>query len=89
MDAPEARFDEPWQAQAFAMTVAMNEAGAFAWGDWAEVFAAHVDGAPYWEAWLAALEEITGEPDALRELFHAWRAAADATPHGAPIVLTR
>ena len=89
MAGPDAPFDAPWQAQAFAMTVAMNEAGAFAWTDWAEVFARHVDRAPYWEAWLAALEEITGERDALRALSRAWRAAADATPHGEPIVLRR
>lgn len=71
------------------MAVAMNEAGAFAWTDWAAVFARHVDRAPYWEAWLTALEEITGEREALHGLFHAWRAAADATPHGEPIVLPR
>lgn len=89
MTAPEAPFDAPWQAQAFAMAVAMNEAGAFAWAEWAEVFARHLDRAPYWEAWLAALEEMAGEPDALRALFADWRAAADATPHGAPVVLRR
>ena len=89
MTAPERPFEAPWQAQAFAMTIALNEAGAFAWTDWAETFARHVDRAPYWEAWLAALEEMTGERDALAGLFADWRAAADATPHGQPIVLRR
>ncbi len=89
MTAPDRPFDAPWQAQAFAMTVAMHEAGAFAWADWSAMLARHVDGAPYWDAWLGALEEITGEGEALRALFDAWRAAADATPHGQPVVLPR
>lgn len=71
------------------MTLALHEAGAFAWGDWAATLARHVDRAPYWEAWLAALEETTGERAALEGLFADWRAAADATPHGAPVMLAR
>ncbi len=89
MRAPERPFDAPWQALAFAMTLAMHEAGAFAWSDWSATLARHVGEAPYWEAWLGALEEITGEGEALRALFAAWRAAADAAPHGQPVVLPR
>jgi nitrile hydratase accessory protein len=29
-------FDAPWQAEAFAVTVALNEAGHLAWPEWAE-----------------------------------------------------
>lgn len=33
-------FDEPWQAEAFALTVALNEAGHLSWTEWAETFSA-------------------------------------------------
>ncbi len=33
--APEPVFAEPWHAQVFAVTVALNEAGRFAWSEWA------------------------------------------------------
>ena len=29
-------FNAPWQAQVFALTVALNEAGHFSWADWAK-----------------------------------------------------
>ncbi|MGH1360130.1 MAG: nitrile hydratase accessory protein [Burkholderiaceae bacterium] len=35
-------FDEPWQAEAFALTVALNEAGHLEWSDWARVFSARL-----------------------------------------------
>ena len=34
------RFDEPWQAQLFALTVALNEAGHFGWPEWTQAFGA-------------------------------------------------
>ena len=92
-------FSEPWQAQAFALTVALHEKGLFAWSEWAEALSAEVkrpgaapDGSDYYEHWLAALEKLLaekgvatlGDVDALAE---AWRRAAHATPHGRPILL--
>ena len=38
--APEPVFAEPWHAQVFAVTVALNEAGRFDWPDWAKEFGA-------------------------------------------------
>ncbi len=38
--ATERPFDEPWQAEAFALTVALNEAGHLDWPEWAAVFSA-------------------------------------------------
>jgi len=32
-DAPSPVFEEPWHAQVFAITVALNEAGVFQWTD--------------------------------------------------------
>ena len=91
----EPNFDEPWQAQAFAMTVALHEGGAFAWGEWAAILSDELTREPnYWTAWLHALEAMLACKDiAAAEVVdartHEWRAAADATPHGEPIVLSR
>ena len=29
-------FEEPWQAQAFALVVSLSEAGLFSWQEWSE-----------------------------------------------------
>ena len=60
-------FAEPWEAQAFGMTLALYERGAFTWTEWAERLSveigavrAHDDGSRYYELWLAALEKPAG-----------------------------
>ncbi len=100
---PEPVFEEPWHAQVFALTVSLNEAGHFAWPDWAarfsDVLAAHgVDrelngGADYFGAWLEALEGLLADlamadPAAVEDLRGAWEAAYLATPHGQPVRLS-
>jgi nitrile hydratase accessory protein len=95
---PAAVFAAPWQAQAFALVVALNEAGVFDWSDWTEALAARLDPAAegedaYYAAWLDALESLLAarglaSPDALRALAAAWTRAAEATPHGTPIELS-
>ena len=95
-------FREPWEAQAFAMTLTLHEAGHFTWPEWAErlageITAAQVDGDAdlgdtYYLHWLATLEGLVAEkglltPDALGRRKDAWDRAAQATPHGQPIVL--
>lgn len=97
-------FAEPWQAQAFAMTVRLHEAGLFAWPEWAQTLGAEFaaaaagghpdDGAHYYEHWLAALEKLViakGVTDAaaLAAMRAAWDRAAKATPHGQPIELAK
>jgi nitrile hydratase accessory protein len=92
-------FAEPWQAEAFAMTVALNERGLFSWAEWAAALSAEVkrpdaasDGSDYYDCWLRALEKLlaakgvagSGDIDRLAE---AWQRAAHATPHGKPILL--
>ena len=64
-------FDEPWQAQAFAMTVWLHEQGHFTWPEWAEhlgaeISAAQSEGDPdqgdtYYLHWLKALETLVAE----------------------------
>ncbi len=92
-------FEEPWQAEAFALAVALNEAGRFAWTEWAERLAAELrtagggdDGARYYEHWLATLERLVTEHGladaaALAERKHAWAEAYRRTPHGKPVTL--
>jgi nitrile hydratase accessory protein len=94
LNAPET-FAEPWQAQAFAMVVALSERGLFSWAAWTQALGAEIARAPqrsYYESWLQALENILEEkgvarPGALKALAEAWLDAAEATPHGHPIVL--
>jgi nitrile hydratase accessory protein len=90
-------FAAPWEAQAFAMAVKLNEAGVFSWSEWTETLGAELEAAPrrtYYESWLAALEKlvetkgIMTEPERLQRIA-AWERAAKATPHGAPILLSQ
>ena len=95
-------FREPWEAQAFAMTLALYDRGLFTWPEWAAMLAseikrAHAEGDPdtgetYYRHWLAALERIVAEKgvtDArtLARYYAAWDHAAERTPHGSPIEL--
>jgi nitrile hydratase accessory protein len=95
-------FAQPWQAQAFALTVALHQRGLFSWPEWAEYLSrqirqAQADGDPdlgdtYYEHWLGALERLLVDkgivmPLKLTSLRQAWRIAAERTPHGQPIVL--
>jgi nitrile hydratase accessory protein len=100
LNPPEPRaFAEPWQAQAFALTVDLHARGAFSWTEWAaalsrERAAASDDGgAGYYASWLAALEALVLEkglaakPD-LETRAEDWRRAYAATPHGKPVELS-
>ena len=95
-------FAAPWEAQAFAMTLALYERGLFTWSEWAAALAAEIktaqhagdpdDGSTYYRHWLAALERLVAEKGVapapvLAERRAAWERAARATPHGEPILL--
>ena len=95
-------FSAPWQAQAFAMAVNLHARGAFTWKEWSEVLGREIAseskvdagdaGTRYYEHWLAALERLATEKrltssEELATRRAAWKAAAEATPHGEPIVL--
>ena len=41
-DADGPVFREPWEAQAFAMTLALHERGVFTWPEWAAALAAEI-----------------------------------------------
>jgi nitrile hydratase accessory protein len=96
-------FREPWEAQAFAMALALQKRGLFTWGEWAaalgeEIKRAQRAGDPdtgdtYYRHWLAALERLVSEKgvaseETLGRYRDAWGRAADRTPHGTPIELS-
>ena len=95
-------FKEPWEAQAFAMAVALHERGLFTWPEWAATLAGEIrraqaagdpdTGETYYHHWLNALERLVTEKrvadtTTLRRYHDAWDHAADRTPHGMPIEL--
>ena len=96
-------FREPWEAQAFAMALALHERGLFSWPEWAAALADQIKraqaagdpdtGETYYRHWLATLEHLVAAKGvAAAETLHryrdAWDHAADRTPHGMPIELT-
>jgi len=95
-------FRAPWEAQAFAMALALHERGAFTWKEWAQVLGEVIaevrqrgepdTGEDYYRHWLTALERVTTRKgivtDAmLKQRRTQWEAAARRTPHGKPIEL--
>ena len=101
-DADGPVFREPWQAQAFAMTLALHRQGLFTWPEWAATLAQQIAtaqaagdadlGDTYYTHWLAALELLVtakGATSAVELARHvqAWDHAADRTPHGQPVLL--
>ena len=101
-DAEGPVFREPWEAQAFALALALHERGLFTWPEWSATLGdvirrAQAAGDPdtgetYYQHWLDTLERLVKEKGAtdsktLTRYRHAWQHAADRTPHGDPIEL--
>lgn len=95
-------FAAPWQAHAFALTLALHERGVFTWPQWTAALSAAIaraqersepdEGQTYYHHWLDALETLLlgrglADADTLHALEHAWEDAAERTPHGQPVVL--
>lgn len=95
-------FREPWEAQAFALALSLNERGLFTWKEWAQTLGEEIKkaqaagdpdtGETYYLHWLATLERIVaakGLADAqiLARTREAWQRACARTPHGTPIEL--
>jgi nitrile hydratase accessory protein len=96
-------FREPWEAQAFAMALALHRRGLFTWTEWAATLADEIKraqalgdpdtGETYYRHWLATLERLVAEKgiasgETLARYRDAWDRAADRTPHGKPIELS-
>ena len=97
LDEDEPVFNEPWEAQVFAMAINLHQHGAFEWDEWADALSLEIhseeEDRGYYDHWLVALEKIvvakkltTGRM--LIECEAAWHRAARATPHGEPITLS-
>ena len=72
------KFEEPWHAQLFALTINLNDNQIFSWSEWVAVFSRNLNRVEkcnesetgYFEIWLDSLEEI--DPDMMyhREEYH-------------------
>ena len=95
-------FREPWEAQAFALALALHRGGQFQWPEWVAMLAEEIGraqargepdtGSAYYRHWLAALERMIAEKglsdvQAIKRYSDAWAHAARRTPHGTPIEL--
>jgi nitrile hydratase accessory protein len=95
-------FGAPWEAEAFAVALALHERGVFTWTEWAatlgeEIKKAQAAGDPdtgetYYHHWLATLERIVAakglaDTTALARTRGAWQRACERTPHGTAIEL--
>lgn len=98
----EPQFTEPWQAQVFSLVVALQDRGVFTPVEWAGELGAAIRraqqagdpdvGDTYYAHWVAALESLLAarglaSAQQVDALAHAWREAAQRTPHGRPIEL--
>jgi nitrile hydratase accessory protein len=95
-------FNAPWEAEAFALAVSLNERGVFTWSEWAQILGDEIKkaqaagdpdtGETYYHHWLATLERVLTEkgltnPAQLARTRDAWANACARTPHGDPIEL--
>lgn len=95
-------FKAPWEAQAFAMALALHERGLFTWPEWAQALAGRISraqaggdadlGDTYYLHWVGALEDLVASKSLasateLQRTQQAWSQAAERTPHGAPVEL--
>ena len=90
-------FNEPWEAEALALSIALQEKGYVTATEWATVLGVEIqtarafgdpdDATTYYRHVLAALERVVSDKDlvtadALRERRRDWEGAYRRTPHG-------
>jgi nitrile hydratase accessory protein len=80
---PETPFSAPWEAQAFALAVALADNGAFVWREFSEALGAEIKAAdeagrdlPYYVLWLVALEKLLARKGVVSEVVLSAREAA-------------
>jgi nitrile hydratase accessory protein len=98
----DAEFTEPWQAEALALSIALQETGHITPTEWSqtlrdEIEKAHASGDPadgttYYRHVVAALERLVAKKcliasEALDLRRLDWEEAYRRTPHGQPVVL--
>ena len=97
-------FAEPWQADAYALAIALRDADVFSPAEWTEALAAAIAAAQaagdpdlgdtYYQHWVAALEHLCAAKLSLTAAAvdarqREWRVAYLNTPHGQPVELRR
>ena len=93
-------FDEPWQAEVFALTTHLNESGMFTWAEWANRFSAELaqsetpveGGSDYYSIWLDTLLQMLidlghANAEEVEAMKTQWIDAYERTPHGEPVHL--
>jgi nitrile hydratase accessory protein len=85
LDAEGPVFNEPWEAQAFAIVLTLYQRQRFTWPEWVEVLSTEIKhGAAshsYYEHWLAALETLLVAKDLARQSeLNARKADLEANP---------
>lgn len=98
----DADFKEPWQAEAFALSIALQEAGHITPAEWSAILGEEIekaratgdqaDGTTYYQHVIAALERLVTERglltrSVLNQRRSDWEEAYRRTPHGQPVVL--
>jgi nitrile hydratase accessory protein len=79
-------FRAPWEARAFALTLALYERGFFTWSEWTQVLSGEMrsaeaqgdrgDGSTYYRHWLAAIERLVTAKGLTSQAALAQRRAA-------------
>jgi nitrile hydratase accessory protein len=93
-------FSEPWQAEAFALTMQLSRAGIFAWSEWVDTFSEEIRNSPqspdenvngaYYRQGMQALEKIAYRygllsHDEIQDYQEHWRRSYYHTEHGKPV----
>jgi len=101
-ELPDAGFTDPWQAEALALSIALQESGLVSPAEWSNTLAEEIekaraagdpaDGTTYYKHVIAALERLVAEKGllstaAIDQRRHDWKEAYRHTPHGRPVVL--
>jgi nitrile hydratase accessory protein len=80
---PEAPFSDPWEAQAFALAVALADKGTFEWREFSETLGAEIkaaeargSGEAYYALWLSALARLLARKGVVSAVVLAAREAA-------------
>ena len=95
-------FDEPWQAELFAVTVHLSERNLFSWAEWTDEMVEQIkkvklirpiDGSnDYYNIWLQALIELIStkgitDAETISDVQNRWAIAYRNSPHGKPVEL--
>jgi nitrile hydratase accessory protein len=101
-ELPDAGFTDPWQAEALALSIALQESGLVSPAEWSDTLGEEIekaraggdpaDGTTYYKHLVAALERLLAEkgllsPAAIDQRRRDWEQAYRRTPHGRPVVL--